>query len=74
MSDVLVSIVIWTPSMLFSRSVGESVDGAYDGLRTMFMNFVGSKPEIGLIVLQLEVLILSSPWIMYGPDEMTSRP
>ncbi len=67
MSMVILSTFAW-------RYSGLSVAGSYDGLRTKFRLFVGSKPEIGLSVLQLVASSLSLPSSMYGPEAMMYRP
>ena len=38
------------------------------------MWLVGSKPDIGLIVVQELMLTWAEPWNMYGPEATRSRP
>src|SRR5262249_14775424 len=60
-------------SGLLSRAARLSVLGSYRGLRTSVrVRELGGLS--GLIVLQDAIWSLSEPWIMYGPDEITSCP
>src|SRR3954470_8786681 len=74
MSSEFASTVNTNLSGLFSRPPLGSDALLYAGLRTSVMLEVGSNPLIGLSLLQDEMLIAPSPSIMYGPDEMRSRP
>src|SRR3954451_3143469 len=73
MSSEFASTVNTNLSGLFSRPPLGSDALLYAGLRTSVMLEVGSKPLIGLS-LSHDKLIAPSPSIMYGPDEIRSRP
>src|SRR5436309_15135914 len=74
MSVTFESTMTEMPLTRFDRSLVLSVAWSYAGLRTRVRWVVGSNPDMGVIAVHVEMSTFCAPWIMYGPEETTSRP
>src|SRR3954452_15106631 len=76
MSSTFVLTVNVKASGKFSRALVVSVLGSYEGFRTSERVFSPSKPGsvLAATLSQLDASSLSEAAIMYGPEEITTRP